>query len=122
MSLASRQPKPLGAERSSLAAVLALAAVAVLLLGCGANPDVPEHPGKAVYLRYCFSCHQAGVAGAPKLGDAEAWVPRLDQGRERLLDNLTRGMPPGMPPRGACPSCDDETLAAALDFMIANAQ
>ena len=39
-----------------------------------------------------------------------------------MLDNVKRGMPPGMPPRGGCPSCDDETLAAAVDFMIVAAQ
>ena len=90
------------------------------MLGCSPATDEPEHPGKAVYLRYCFSCHQAGIAGAPKLGDREAWQPRLAQGRAAMLNNVKRGMPPGMPPRGACSSCDDETLAAALDYMIAS--
>ena len=97
---------------------LAALALAALLGGCGPASDEPDHPGKAVYLRYCFSCHQAGVAGAPKLGDPKAWRRRLAQGRESMLDNVKRGMPPGMPPRGACPSCDDETLGAALDYMI----
>ena len=106
-----------GALRRHKLAALTLAA---LLGGCGPTSDEPDHPGKAVYLRYCFSCHQAGVAGAPKLGDQKAWQRRVAQGREVMLDNLKRGMPPGMPPRGACPSCDDETLAAALDYMIAN--
>ena len=92
------------------------------MLGCDPAPDAPEHPGKTVYLRYCFSCHQAGIAGAPKLGDREAWQPRLGQGRDALLDNVKRGMAPGMPPRGACPTCDDETLAAALDYMLVNVQ
>ena len=100
--------------------VLALATltVAVLVAGCGPNSDQPEHPGKAVYLRYCFSCHQAGIAGAPKLGDQKAWQRRIAQGRDVMFENLKRGMPPGMPPRGACPSCDDETLAAALDYLV----
>ena len=92
--------------------------VAALLAGCGPASDESEHPGKGVYLRYCFSCHQAGIAGAPKLGDQEAWQPRLAQGRDVMLENVKQGMPPGMPPRGACPSCDDETLAAALDYMV----
>ena len=39
-----------------------------------------------------------------------------------LLDNVKKGMAPGMPPRGACPSCDDETLAVAVDYMVVNAQ
>ena len=97
-----------------------LLTVALLLPGCGSETTEPEHPGKAVYLRYCFACHQAGIAGAPKLGDQEAWAPRLAQGDAALLENVKRGMPPGMPPRGACPSCDDETLAVAVDYMVAN--
>lgn len=102
------------------ALALGTLAAAALLAGCGPSSDEPEHPGKAVYLRYCFSCHQAGVAGAPKLGDRKAWRRRLAQGRDAMLDNVKQGMPPGMPPRGACPSCDDETLTAALDYMIVN--
>ncbi len=90
----------------------------VLLAACGAKQDAPEHPGKAVYQRYCYSCHQAGIAGAPKFGDRQAWAPRLAQGRAKLLENVKRGMIPGMPPRGACPSCDDAALAAAVDFMV----
>ena len=101
--------------RGSLA-TLTLAA----LLGCSPASDEPEHPGEAVYLRYCFSCHQAGRDGAPKLGDQDAWQRRIAQGRDAMLNNVKRGMAPGMPPRGACASCDDETLAVALDYMIAS--
>ncbi len=113
---------PALAATMAMKGTLTALALAVLLGGCGASSDESEHPGRAVYLRYCFSCHQAGVAGAPKLGDQEAWRPRLAQGREMLLDNVKRGMAPGMPPRGACPSCDDETLAVAVDYMVVNAQ
>ena len=102
---------------------LRLAATAVLLAGCGGNePAEPDHPGKAVYLRYCFSCHQAGIAGAPKFGDRKKWARRIAQGEDVMLENVIRGMTPGMPPRGACPSCDDETLAVAVDYMIVNAR
>ena len=102
------------AQARGALATLTLAA----LLGCSPASDEPEHPGEAVYLRYCFSCHQAGRDGAPKLGDQDAWQPRIAQGRDAMLNNVKRGMAPGMPPRGACASCDDATLAAALDHMI----
>ncbi len=102
-------------------AVSALGAAA-LLAGCGTKPEAPEHPGKAVYQRYCYSCHQAGIAGAPEFGDAKAWAPRLARGRAELHANVRRGMTPGMPPRGGCPSCTDEALAAAVDFMALHAQ
>ena len=96
----------------------ALCGVVVALFGCGG--ERPEaHPGKAIYLRHCYACHQAGVAGAPQLGDPAAWTPRLAKGRDAINANVQRGMTPGMPPRGACPSCTDEALALAVDFMLA---
>ncbi|MCE2423525.1 MAG: cytochrome c5 family protein [Pseudomonadales bacterium] len=103
----------------------ALAAFAVSFLGCllgCSQSDEPEHPGKGVYERYCYACHQAGIADAPKLGDREAWAPRLAKPREELLENIERGMTPGMPPRGGCPSCTDEALAAALDYIVLKAE
>ena len=97
-------------------------AIAALLVGCGGGPREPEHPGKAVYSRHCFACHQAGVAGAPKLGDVEAWAPRIAQGRDAMLANVIAGMTPGMPARGACLSCDDEKLGIAVDYIIASVE
>jgi cytochrome c5 len=71
-----------------------------------------------VYNRYCFSCHAAGVAGAPRVGDAQAWAQRSEQGHEALLRATIDGMPPGMPPRGLCSGCTDEELSTAIDYMI----
>ena len=92
--------------------------LALALVGCGGR-DGAEHPGKAVYQRHCFACHQAGVAGAPRFGDKDVWAPRLAKGRATLVANVKQGMTPGMPPRGACASCTDEALARAVDFMVA---
>lgn len=75
-----------------------------------------------MYLRYCFSCHQAGIAGAPKLGAREEWAARVAKGTDAMLANVKQGMPPGMPPRGACGACDDETLAVAVDYMVVELQ
>jgi cytochrome c5 len=98
---------------------IALVLVAWVLGGCGEQPPgEATHPGEAVYNRSCFSCHAAGVANAPRPGDAEAWAPRLAKGRELLLESVRRGMPPGMPPGGLCTGCSDEELAAALDYML----
>lgn len=96
--------------------------VALFCTGCGSEPEVAEHPGKAVYQRYCYACHQAGIADAPKLGDKDAWAPRLAKSRAELVDNVLRGMAPGMPPRAGCGTCTDEELADAVDFMVLRAQ
>lgn len=115
----------MSAERAAAAASAAdlrrripTLALAAALGGCGGEPAEPAHPGKAVYLRYCFSCHQAGIAGAPRLGEPDEWTERTAQGASAMLANVKAGMAPGMPPRGACASCDDETLAAAVDYMV----
>ncbi|MCH2336701.1 MAG: c-type cytochrome [Pseudomonadales bacterium] len=90
-----------------------------LLVGCGVSTEQAETDmGKETYLRYCFSCHQGGVAGAPSLGDVEAWAPRLDKGRDVLLQSVIDGIPPAMPIRGLCNSCSDEELAASVDYML----
>lgn len=96
--------------------------VALVFAGCGSEPDVAEHPGKAVYQRYCYACHQAGIADAPKFGDKPAWAPRLAQPRAELVANVKNGMTPGMPPRGGCTTCTDGELEAAVDFMVLRAQ
>ncbi len=86
----------------------------------GAIP--PPHPGEAIYQRYCFSCHVAGTAGAPKLGDAQAWQVRLANGRDQLLRTTIEGIAPGMPARGLCAACSDAELASAIDYILVNSR
>ena len=100
---------------------LAVQCIAVVLAGLLAACDQgqkADHPGKKTYERYCFTCHASGVAGAPSLDDGEAWEPRLDRGRDALLQSVVRGMPPGMPPMGLCSACTDEQLLESIDYMI----
>ncbi len=47
--------------------------------------------GSAVYAAQCAACHAAGVANAPKFGDAAAWAPRLKGGYEALLTSALKG-------------------------------
>lgn len=47
--------------------------------------------GEQVYTAQCAACHAAGVAGAPKLGDAAAWGPRITAGYEGLLNSALKG-------------------------------
>ncbi len=97
------------------------------LAGCGDAPTGPTagaarapSTGEEVYNRFCFSCHAAGIAGAPRTGVAEAWAPRLAKGRAVLLESTIRGMPPGMPAMGLCAQCSNEELQAAIDHMLPN--
>ncbi len=74
--------------------------------------------GETIYQYFCFSCHAAGIAGAPKIGDYEAWAARLARGRKALLQTTINGIAPGMPAMGLCFDCSEAELAAAIDHMI----
>ncbi|NOX50280.1 MAG: cytochrome c5 family protein [Gammaproteobacteria bacterium] len=88
----------------------------------GGVTPVELAPGQEIYQNYCFSCHAPGLSGAPRLGDVEAWAPRIAKGPELLLQATIEGIPPAMPARGICMSCTDEELAATVDYMIRNSQ
>ena len=51
----------------------------------------------------CMACHGAGVAGAPKIGDAAAWGPRIAKGADTLHKHAIEGFQGQagfMPPKG----------------------
>ena len=72
--------------------------------------------GKKLYDGNCFACHAAGVAGAPKFGDADAWKPYMETGLETMLEVAIKGTG-AMPPRGGSTASDEE-LEAAILYMI----
>ena len=73
---------------------------------------------KQNYAKTCGICHDAGVANAPKFGDAEQWASRIIKGKDRLYMSTIIGMPPAMPARGMCFSCSDDDLKALVDYMV----
>jgi len=72
--------------------------------------------GEAIVKTTCATCHQAGVANAPKIGDAKAWAPRLKEGLKGMLANAIKGKG-AMPPRGGDTSLTDDEVARAIVFM-----
>lgn len=84
-------------------------------------PVAENAVGKSIYGKTCALCHGAGVAGAPKPGDAADWGPRIAQGNEVLYKHAiegftgTKGM---MPARGGGASLTDDEVKAAVDFMV----
>jgi len=66
----------------------------------------------------CATCHNAGVAGAPKFADATAWAPRVEKGMDALYASTINGLPPAMPQKGMCFSCSDDELRALVDYMV----
>ena len=47
--------------------------------------------GEQVFQAQCSACHTSGAAGAPKVGDAAAWGPRVKTGYEALLTSALKG-------------------------------
>ena len=72
--------------------------------------------GKEVVQKTCGTCHNTGVAGAPKIGDKEAWQPRVDQGMDVLMQSTINGKG-AMPPKGGGNYNEDE-LRAAIQYML----
>lgn len=78
-------------------------------------------PGEEVYKQACVACHGAGVAGAPKLGDAAAWQPRIAQGADTLHKHAIQGYQGQagfMPPKGGATQLSDESVINAVDYMV----
>ncbi len=51
----------------------------------------PLRSGEEVYKAQCTACHAAGLAGAPKIGDAAAWAPRIKTGYDALWASALKG-------------------------------
>ena len=47
--------------------------------------------GEQVFKAQCTACHTAGLAGAPKFGDASAWRPRIKTGFDTLWNSALKG-------------------------------
>ena len=77
--------------------------------------------GEEIYKKACFVCHTPGVAGAPKIGDAAAWEPRIAQGMDTLYEHAWKGFKT-MPAKGNCFDCTEEEMKAAVDYMIKGAE
>ena len=70
----------------------------------------------AVYSANCAACHTSGAAGAPKLGDAGAWAPRIAQGYDTLLKHAIEGIR-AMPAKGGNPDLDNVEVARAVVYI-----
>ena len=89
------------------------------------EPVATAMTGPQVYNSACLVCHGAGVGGAPIFGDAEQWAPRIAQGMDVLTTHAIEGYTGElgyMPAKGGRMDLSDEEVAAAVDYMAAEAQ
>ncbi|HKO68420.1 MAG TPA: c-type cytochrome [Burkholderiaceae bacterium] len=76
----------------------------------------PLQTGEAVYAGACSACHATGAAGAPRMGDAAAWAPRIKQGFDLLVKHAVEGFK-AMPPKGGNSNLDPIEVARAVAFI-----
>jgi len=76
-----------------------------------------ERSGEQVVRAQCFKCHEAGVGGAPRIGDRAAWAPRLKNGLDNTVRSAIRGHG-GMPARGGMADLTDSELRSAIVYMF----
>ena len=79
----------------------------------------PLKSGEEVYKAQCVTCHAAGVAGAPKFGDAGVWAPRIGQGFQTLWNSALKGKG-AMGPQGGG-DFEDLEIGRAVVYMTAAA-
>jgi S-disulfanyl-L-cysteine oxidoreductase SoxD len=120
-------------QQFSKSFMLALA----ILIGVGvgqvalADPEEPaatqatRMTGQQVYNNVCIACHSPpGVGGAPALGDANAWAPRIAQGMGTLIEHALNGFTGGtgvMPKKGERVDLSDEEIIGAVEYMVGQA-
>ncbi len=105
---------PMAITPAALAAASApttVAAAAPEVAKADAGGEVP-----ALYTQLCQTCHVAGIANAPKLGDKAAWAPRLAQGIDGLTASVIKGKG-AMPPKGGSAASDAE-IKTVVSYMV----
>lgn len=76
--------------------------------------------GEQVYNQVCFSCHDTGVADAPKLKDKEAWARLIAEGQPVLTGHGWVGVR-GMPAKGGSPDLTLVEFSRAVAYMTNHA-
>ncbi len=72
--------------------------------------------GDQVYGQVCKTCHETGLAGAPKFGDKAAWAKVLAEG-DKLAFTRAIGGYNAMPPKGGNSDLTDDEVKRAVVFM-----
>jgi len=108
---ASAAPAPAAAPQ---AAVTAAVEVAVEIVEAVA--EVAAFDVESTYQMSCFACHGTGAAGAPILGDADAWTERMAKGMDAVMVNVMNGIN-AMPAKGLCMTCSEDDLLSLVNYM-----
>jgi cytochrome c5 len=100
---------------------------AIVYMISNGNAKDPDRPyatpqrwsGEMIVGEVCANCHATGKEGSPKLGDADAWLPRLKLGLDNVVASAVRGHN-NMPARGGMGGLSDVELKAAVSYMVSH--
>jgi cytochrome c5 len=79
-------------------------------------PPAPR-TGEQIVKAQCYKCHESGKGGAPKIGDRDAWIPRLKNGLDNTVRSAINGHG-GMPARGGLANLTDAEMRSAVIYLF----
>ena len=83
-----------------------------------AEPEIlAADAGAKLYESNCKVCHTNGLLNAPKLGDNQAWAPRIAKGKETLYMHSAQGF--NKMPAQAVNGITEAQVKASVDYMLA---
>jgi cytochrome c551/c552/cytochrome c5 len=108
--------KPAGSEEAETGVLNRIKPVAALTL---VDTSAPQGTlsGEQVYQTVCKTCHEAGLVGAPKMGDRAAWAARIKKGADALFASALKGTSKGMPPKGGDQNLTDVEVQRGVVYM-----
>ncbi len=106
---------PKGASHDDNAVLARIKPIGDVQLAVASGPK-GQATGEQVYGQICKTCHEGGLAGAPKVGDKAAWGKIVAQGLTPTLDHAVKGIR-AMPPKGGNPDLETIEVERAVIFM-----
>ncbi len=93
-----------------------VAGIVLSVMGTQAMADAAAN-----YQQICFACHGTGAAGAPIVGNKDAWKPRIATGMDALYNSALHGKN-AMPAKGGRTDLSDAEVKAIVDYMVSQSK
>ena len=77
----------------------------------------PPRTGEQIVQAQCIKCHGTGEGGSPKVGDRDAWIPRVKRGLDAVVQSAIKGHG-AMQARGGMADLTDAELRSAILYMF----
>lgn len=89
-----------------------------IVAACGDSETQQKlQQGQSIVNAKCKVCHAQGINGAPVIGNAKMWGPRIVKGREALVLNAINGNGL-MPPKGGNDDLSDADIELAVAYLL----